>query len=102
MKKLTTAEWERRLGDANVPHAVVRDYADIFAHEQTAARGMKLSVRDPAGNPVDLVGNPLRIAGAPVAAPAMPPRLGEQTDVVLRELGLSDEELARLKAKGVV
>jgi crotonobetainyl-CoA:carnitine CoA-transferase CaiB-like acyl-CoA transferase len=102
MKSLLTAEWERRLADANVPHAVVRDYAGIFAHEQTAARGMKLTVRDPVGNPVELVGNPLRITGAPVAAPTMPPRLGEQTDEVLRELGVSAEELARLRAKRVV
>jgi len=102
MKSLPTAEWERRLADANVPHAVVRDYAEIFAHEQTAARGMKLTVRDPAGNPVELVGSPLRIAGAAAAAPTMPPRLGEQTDEVLRELGVSAEELARLRAKRVV
>jgi crotonobetainyl-CoA:carnitine CoA-transferase CaiB-like acyl-CoA transferase len=102
LKSLPTAEWERRLADANVPHAVVRDYAGIFAHDQTAARGMKLTVRDPAGNPVELVGNPLHIAGAPAAEPRMPPRLGEQTDEVLRELGLSEGELARLKAKRVV
>jgi crotonobetainyl-CoA:carnitine CoA-transferase CaiB-like acyl-CoA transferase len=32
----------------------------------------------------------------------MPPRLGQQTDEVLRELGLTDGELAELRAKGVV
>ena len=85
-----------------MPHAVVRDYADIFAHEQTAARGMKLTVRDPEGNPVDLVGNPVHVTGAPAAAPTMPPRLGEQTDAVLRELGLNRGEVAALEAKRVI
>ena len=66
MKSLPTAEWEKRLAEANVPHAVVRDYADVFAHEQTAARGMKLTVRDPSGKPVDLVGNPVHLTAAPV------------------------------------
>lgn len=102
MKRLPTAEWEKRLTDANVPYSPVRDYATIFAHEQTAARNMKLTVRDPAGNPVHLVGHPLHIAGAPVAEPRLPPRLGEQTDEVLRELGLNDDEVARLRAYGVV
>jgi crotonobetainyl-CoA:carnitine CoA-transferase CaiB-like acyl-CoA transferase len=102
MKSLPTAEWEKRLAEANVPHAVVRDYAGIFAHEQTAARGMKITVRDPAGNPVDLVGNPVRITGAPAGEPRMPPRLGEQTNAVLRELGLSADELAALRAKKVI
>jgi crotonobetainyl-CoA:carnitine CoA-transferase CaiB-like acyl-CoA transferase len=102
MKGQTTAEWEKRLTDANVPHSVVRDYAAVFADEQVAARGMKLTVRDPAGNAVDLVGNPFHITGAPVGTPTMPPKLGAQTDEVLRELGLKDEELAALRAKGVV
>jgi crotonobetainyl-CoA:carnitine CoA-transferase CaiB-like acyl-CoA transferase len=102
MKARTTAEWERRLTETKVPHAVVRDHAAIFGHEQTAARGMKLTVRDPAGNPVDLVGNPIHLAGAPAGAPTMPPKLGEQTDEVLRELGLKDEEVAALRAQSVV
>lgn len=102
MKRLPTAEWERRLTEANVPHAVVRDYTGIFAHEQTAARGMKLTIRDPEGNPVDLVGSPIHLAGAPQASATMPPKLGEQTDEVLRELGLGEEELAALRAKKVV
>ncbi len=102
MKARPTAEWEKRLTEANVPHSVVRDYAGIFAHEQTAARGMKLTVRDPAGNPVDLVGNPIHLAGGMVATPTMPPKLGEQTDAVLRELGLKEEEIAALRAKRVV
>ena len=102
MKALPTAEWEKRLTGANVPHAVVRDYAGIFEHGQTSARGMKLTVRDPKGNPVDLVGNPVRIAGGLVGEPTMPPRLGEQTDQVLRELGMSADEVAALRAKKVI
>jgi crotonobetainyl-CoA:carnitine CoA-transferase CaiB-like acyl-CoA transferase len=63
---------------------------------------MKLTVRDPAGNPVDLVGNPIHLEGAPAGEPTVPPKLGAQTDEVLRELGLTDAELAALRAKGVV
>jgi CoA:oxalate CoA-transferase len=102
MKQFPTAEWVKRLEEANVPHAEVRDYANIFAHEQTTSRGMKLTVRDPKGNPVDLVGNPIRLLGAPPPTPGMPPRLGEQTDSVLAELGLSPEEVESLRAKKVI
>ena len=102
MKALPTREWEARLDQANVPHSVVRDYASIFAHAQTVARGMKLTVRDPAGNPIDLIGTPVHIAGGAPAAAGMPPRLGEQTDAVLSELGLSVEEVESLRAKKVI
>jgi crotonobetainyl-CoA:carnitine CoA-transferase CaiB-like acyl-CoA transferase len=103
MKRLGTADWERRLASANVPHAVVRTYAEVFRDPQTLARGMKLTVRDPAGNAVDLIGNPVHLWGAPVAEPTAPPRLGEQTAAVLNELlGLDAEDVTALRAKGVV
>jgi crotonobetainyl-CoA:carnitine CoA-transferase CaiB-like acyl-CoA transferase len=99
MKQFTTAEWEKRLSEANVPHAVVRTYADVFRDPQTLARGMKLTVRDPAGNPVELVGNPVHLHGGPT----MPPRLGEQTAAVLGELlGLDADAVAVLRERKVV
>ncbi|OWK43026.1 CoA-transferase [Fimbriiglobus ruber] len=103
MRIRSTAEWEQRLVAATVPHAVVRDYSGVFADEQTLARGMKVTVRDPAGNPVDLIGNPVRLTGAPVALPTMPPGLGEQTAAVLRDLlGMDATRIEELRAKGVV
>jgi crotonobetainyl-CoA:carnitine CoA-transferase CaiB-like acyl-CoA transferase len=64
---------------------------------------MKLTVRDPAGNPVELVGNPVKLAGAAEAAARMPPRLGEQTAEVLRELaGIDAERFAALQSRSVV
>jgi crotonobetainyl-CoA:carnitine CoA-transferase CaiB-like acyl-CoA transferase len=103
MKSRPTAEWERRLADANVPHAVVRNYADVFAHENTAARGMKVTVRDAAGKPVNLVGNPIHLTGGPLATPTLPPTLGEQTTAVLRDLlGLDAAAVEDLRSRGVV
>jgi crotonobetainyl-CoA:carnitine CoA-transferase CaiB-like acyl-CoA transferase len=102
LRRLPTAEWERRLTAANVPHAVVRDHAAVFADEQTAARGMRLTVRDPAGNPVELIGSPIKLAGAATAEPGMPPGLGGQTDAVLAELGLDPAAVTELRARGVV
>jgi crotonobetainyl-CoA:carnitine CoA-transferase CaiB-like acyl-CoA transferase len=102
MKSLTTSEWEKRLSEANVPHAEVQDYAGIFAREQTATRGMKMTIRDTSGNPVDLVGNPIHISGGLTQTPSAPPKLGEHTDEILREIGLSADDVNALRKKGVV
>ncbi|MCZ2340686.1 MAG: CoA transferase [Bacteroidales bacterium] len=86
LRTTTTADWQKRLTNGNIPHAVVRDYATAFADPQAQARGMSLTVRDPAGNPVDLVGSPFHITGAGSPIPTAPPRLGADTTSVLREL----------------
>jgi crotonobetainyl-CoA:carnitine CoA-transferase CaiB-like acyl-CoA transferase len=60
-------------------------------------------VRDPQGQPVDLVGNPFHIAGARLPNVAAPPRLGQHTDEVLTQLtGLSPSELANLRKSGII
>jgi crotonobetainyl-CoA:carnitine CoA-transferase CaiB-like acyl-CoA transferase len=103
MKRWTTAEWLTRLRAANVPHAEVWDYARLFAQDQTAARGMRITVRDPAGNPVDLIGSPFHIAGATMPGATMPPSPGQHTETLLTELlGLDMARLAELRAKGVI
>jgi crotonobetainyl-CoA:carnitine CoA-transferase CaiB-like acyl-CoA transferase len=102
MKSLTTREWEKRLSEANVPHAVVQDYMDIFASDQAKARGMKLTIRDAAGNPVDLIGNPIHVSGGLMQTPSPPPKLGDHTDEILREIGLSTDDVNELRKKGVV
>jgi crotonobetainyl-CoA:carnitine CoA-transferase CaiB-like acyl-CoA transferase len=103
LRSRPTAEWERRLGEAGVPHAVVRNYAEVFADPQTAARGMKITVHDRHGRPMDLVGNPVHLTGAAVPDPHMPPELGAQTDEVLRTLaGIDEQKLAGLRARGII
>lgn len=103
MKTRTCADWQARLVAAEVPHAPVLDYAQLFALEQSAVRGMKCTVRDPQGNLVDLAASPFHIDGAMLPAPTTPPRLGEHTDEILRNLlGMDAEKLARLRREKVV
>ena len=97
------ADWRTRLDDVRVPNAPVNDYAAVFADEQVLSRGMKVTVTDPTGKPVDLIGSPFRFTGADVAPATFPPRLGEHTDEVLGDyLGLDATRLAELRAAGVL
>ncbi len=103
LKQRATSEWNRLLEEANVPHAVVQDYASVFADEQALQRGMKLTVRDPEGNPVDLVGSPLHITGTSLPHAKLAPNLGADTAAILEELARVDPaRLAELRASGVV
>ena len=103
MKTRTGADWQEQLHAAEVPCAPVLDYPQLFALEQITARGMKVTVRDSAGKPIDLAGIPFHIGGAMLPAPQMPPRLGEHTDEILREvLGLDAARIDALRQKRVI
>jgi crotonobetainyl-CoA:carnitine CoA-transferase CaiB-like acyl-CoA transferase len=103
MRGRSTAAWEQLLIAAGVPHAPVWNYAELFAHPQAAVRGLKLKVRDPDGNPVELVGSPFHIAGATLPAAKAPPALGQDTEQVLRDLlGLDAGRLEQLRQEKIV
>src|SRR5205085_9173776 len=86
MRTRTYVDWDARLEAGEIPHAPVMGYPQLFAEAQIAARGMKVTVRDPAGHTVDLAGTPFHIEGATLPPGVMPPRLGEHTNQVLHNL----------------
>jgi crotonobetainyl-CoA:carnitine CoA-transferase CaiB-like acyl-CoA transferase len=103
MATRTSADWQVRLLAAEVPHAPVLDYPQLFALEQVAARGMKTTVRDLAGKPVELAGSPFHLHGAELPSPTLPPRLGEHTDEILHAvLGLDAERIGQLRERKIV
>jgi crotonobetainyl-CoA:carnitine CoA-transferase CaiB-like acyl-CoA transferase len=86
MRGKSTAQWRTILTAARVPFAEVWDYAELFTQDQARARGLKVTVRDPDGKPVDLIGSPFHIRDAVTPAPKMPPALGQDTEAVLSDL----------------
>jgi crotonobetainyl-CoA:carnitine CoA-transferase CaiB-like acyl-CoA transferase len=103
MRSLPTREWETKLTSAHVPHTIVWDYARLFDSEQAAVRGMKCSIRDPEGRPIDLIGSPFHAHGMESRSPTPPPGLGAQTAEVLGQLlQLDPAKLKSLREAGVI
>lgn len=78
--------------------------ADLLADPHVAARNMLIEVPRPDGGaPMVVVGNPVKLSGTAEGPIARWPRLGvDTTDILRAELGLGDEELAALRADGVI
>jgi len=69
---------------------------------QALQNGTLATVQHPTLGPVRLLGVPVRLAATPGAPAGPPPAVGEHTDAILAEAGLSAPEIARLRQAGVV
>ncbi|MFQ5854709.1 MAG: CaiB/BaiF CoA transferase family protein [Anaerolineae bacterium] len=76
-----------RLEAADVPFGALNDVADLLDHPQLAARDRWFEVDSPSG-PVRVLAHPFNLLGVSQKAGAIP-ALGEHTEEVYRELGLS-------------
>jgi len=75
----------------------------VLDDPQLAARGFFQSLPHPDVGAQDYPSWPIRLSAGPSVAWRGPaPTLGQHTDDVLRELGVTDEELDRLRAEYVI
>ena len=98
----STATWINALEAANVPCGPINSIDQVFADPQAIARGLKVAMNHASAGAIDLVASPLRLSKTPPEYRSAPPLLGENTDAVLGELGLSPAEIAGLRKTGVI
>jgi crotonobetainyl-CoA:carnitine CoA-transferase CaiB-like acyl-CoA transferase len=87
-----------------IPAAPVVPARDVATNPQMRARGFFAAVTHPVTGTHELPGLPMRFSGlGPGWYRAPAPTLGQHNDEVLRDvLGLGDEEIAALRAAGVI
>ncbi len=98
----STAAWLDALSAADIPSGPITDVLTAFQSPEATARSMLVEVEHPAFGVLRQAGIPIEFGATPGAVRTAPPLLGEHTDEVLMELGIADEEVARLRARGVV
>ena len=101
-KTRTTEEWGQLFEKNGVPAGPLYFIEELFDHPQTVENGLQVHLEHPLLGGMKLVGPPFQMSGTPLAAQFPSPMLGEHNDDVFAEAGLSPEEVAELRAAGVV
>lgn len=94
------AEWLERFDACGVPCGPINDYAQVFADPHIAARGLVRDVEHPALGRLRTLGSPVRFSETSPVVDRPAPLLGQHTHDVLKEAGLSDEEISALGEVG--
>lgn len=102
LSELPKADVVRRLREANVPVGPINDLHEVFTDPVVRHLGLIAEMEHPAAGRVRAPGIPVRMTATPPSVRRHPPVLGEHTDEVLGEIGLSGHEIEALKREGVV
>ena len=92
----TCEDWLSRLDDAGIPSGPIRNYAEVFADPQAAAREMTVEVPHPTLGSLTTLGTPIKMSATPLNPRRRAPLLGEHTYEVLREFGFTDAQIQQL------
>ena len=82
----TSSEWLSLLEDAGIPCGPINTLDKVFSVPQVAAREMSIQMQHPESGDLKLIGSPLKFSDTPVDYILPPPRLGEHTEEILKEL----------------
>jgi len=90
------------LADASVPAGRIYTVADIAADPHYAARGMLQQVQMDDGSTLQVPGIVPKLSLTPGSHHRNAPTLGQDSDAILREIGLSADQIQALKVRGIV
>jgi crotonobetainyl-CoA:carnitine CoA-transferase CaiB-like acyl-CoA transferase len=102
IKTRTSAEWLARLDAEQVPCAPILSRTDLLTDPQIAANALIVEFDHPHVGRMRQARPAARFDGTPAELRSPAPLLGEHTDAVLTELGVSSEQLAALRTAGAV
>tara|TARA_B100000676_G_scaffold306624_1_gene363236 strand:- start:424 stop:1638 length:1215 start_codon:yes stop_codon:yes gene_type:complete len=96
--------WLTELEKEKIGCGPINNLDQVFADPHVKARDMVVEMDHPAmGNkPIKLIANPIKLSKTPPTYREAPPLLGQHTDEILGEAGLSIDEIAKLKENGTV
>lgn len=98
----TVAEWVAIIERAGVPCGPINKVDDVINSPQVAARNMIAQVAHPKVPELRIPNSPLKLAATPPEIRRPPPLLGQHNAEILAELGYAPEQIAALRAKGVI
>lgn len=96
------AYWLERCESAGIPAGPIYSIPEALADPHAQARNMVQECDYPGVGRVKALGNPVKLSRSPARLDKGAPRLGQDNEALLGELGLSPGEIDALRARGAI
>lgn len=97
----TAEEWQVLFREHDIPATLVPQFPELADDPQIHSNGMVVDPADEFGLS-KVIRDPINVDGVGRRPPGRSPELGEHTDEVLAELGLSEAEISAFREQGVI
>jgi formyl-CoA transferase len=94
--------WLALLEANDIPCGPINNYEQVFADPQVIAREMVIETDHPTLGRLKTLGSPIKLSATPPNPCRRAPLLGEHTDEVLTQAGLSEADIQALRQSGAV
>ena len=91
----------RIVQEGGMPAGAILDTMELSSHPELRARGQFTTMVDPTQGEFEMVGCPIRMSDSAVPL-ASAPRLGEHSEAIYGELGLTAEEYKALRSEKAI
>jgi crotonobetainyl-CoA:carnitine CoA-transferase CaiB-like acyl-CoA transferase len=101
-KTRTAAEWMTAFHNVDTCIALINDIAEMIDDPQVRHRGLIAEIDHPTEGKLKQIAPTLKLSATPGRMRLSPPRLGEHTEEILKEVGYTDESIEQLARDGIV
>jgi len=96
------AYWLEQCETGGIPAGPIYSVPEALADPHALARAMVQEYDYPGAGRVKALGNPVKLSRSPARLAKGAPRLGEDNEAVLEELGVDEADIQALRAKGAI
>jgi crotonobetainyl-CoA:carnitine CoA-transferase CaiB-like acyl-CoA transferase len=100
--KKPAEHWLAKFRESGVPAGPIYAVDEALQAPQALARHVVVELEHPAIGKARSIANPIHMSGTPVRYHHAPPLLGEHSDAILTEFGISQKEIEVLREQGAV
>jgi crotonobetainyl-CoA:carnitine CoA-transferase CaiB-like acyl-CoA transferase len=100
--KKTQSEWTETFKGLDACVMPIKNFNEACEDPQIKARNMVISLKHPKFGNISNIASPIKYSRTPLSIRTLAPKVGDHTKEILKDLHYTEEEISKLKKRGII